>query len=199
MLRALPDIPPELAVWAKVKVHRDAHVQFDKCLYSVPFRLVGQSLWLKATGNTIRLYREHEFVATHVRSLNPGSRTTVADHLPPEAQAWQLHDTQWCLKEAERIGPSCHALVRILFADRVLVMLRAVQGLLRLAKSYGDSRLEAACRRALHFGTPTFRAVKTILQKGLDQEPDHGAIEAPSDTYARGGRFCRDTGAMMIH
>jgi hypothetical protein len=25
LLQVLPDVPPELAVWAKVKVHRDAH------------------------------------------------------------------------------------------------------------------------------------------------------------------------------
>ena len=199
LLRPLPDVPPELVVWARVKVHRDAHVQFDKCLYSVPFKLVGQTLWLKATDTTIRLYREHELVATHVKSLQPGSRTTVADHLPPEAQAWQLHDTQWCLKEAERIGPSCHALVRILFGDRVLIMLRAVQALLRLAKTYGDSRLEAACRRAHHFGTPTYRAVKTILQKGLDQQPECPTGEALADTYTRGGRFCPDLDTMMLH
>ncbi len=30
LMRPLPDVPPELAVWAKVKVHRDAHVQFRR-------------------------------------------------------------------------------------------------------------------------------------------------------------------------
>jgi hypothetical protein len=29
LLISLPDVPPELAVWAKGKVHRDAHVQFE--------------------------------------------------------------------------------------------------------------------------------------------------------------------------
>ncbi|MEW8075346.1 MAG: IS21 family transposase, partial [Candidatus Sedimenticola endophacoides] len=47
-LSPLPDVPPTLATWAKVKVHRDAHVQYLKALYSVPYRLVGQTLWLKA-------------------------------------------------------------------------------------------------------------------------------------------------------
>lgn len=52
----------------------------------------------------------------------PGARSTVTDHLPPEAQLWQLHDVQWCLREAKRIGPSCSALVRVLFGDRVLLI-----------------------------------------------------------------------------
>ena len=34
--------PPELAARAELKVH----VQFEKCQYPVPFRLVERSLWL---------------------------------------------------------------------------------------------------------------------------------------------------------
>jgi transposase len=197
LLAPLPDVPPELAVWAKVKVHRDAHVQFDAAYYSVPFKLAGQPLWLKATATTVWLYREHELVATHVRQTRPGVRSTVDDHLPPEALAWKLHDTQWCLKEAERIGPACAALVRALFGDRVLVKLRAVQGLLRLAKPHGAARLEAACRRANDFGTPTYRAVKTILDRGLDLQAAEAAFDSLSQTYTQGGRFCRDTQTLL--
>jgi transposase len=85
LMRPLPDVPPELAVWAKVKVHRDAHVQFEKAYYSVPFRLLGQALWLKATPATVRLYRDHALVATHPRQRRAGARSTVDDHLPPNA------------------------------------------------------------------------------------------------------------------
>lgn len=83
---------PELATWARVKVHRDAHVQFQRTYYSVPFRLAGKDLWLKATATMVQLYYEHELSASHVRQTAPGTRSTVADHMPPAAQAWQLHD-----------------------------------------------------------------------------------------------------------
>jgi len=83
LLQPLPDHPPEPAIWAKVKVHRDAHVQFEKCLYSVPFRLMGQSLWLKATQATVRIYRDHDLVAVHPRLTRPGSRSTLDDHISP--------------------------------------------------------------------------------------------------------------------
>jgi transposase len=193
LLQPLPDVPPIPAVWAQVKVHRDAHVQFARCLYSVPFRLVGQTLWLKASDTLVNLYRDHDQVASHPRLTCPGARSTVPDHLPPEALAWSLRDTEWCLREAARIGPACRTLVETLFADRVLLNLRAVQGVLRLEKSYGAARLDAACARALRFGTVRYRAVKAILAKGLDslQEP----VPIPpisAATYRQGGRFCRD-------
>ena len=197
LLQALPDVPPQLAVWAKVKVHRDAHIQFDQCLYSVPFRLMGQTLWLKATDQLVTLYRDQEPVASHPRQTHPGARATLQDHLPPEALAWNLQDTQWCLREAQRIGPQCHALIQALFADQVLVNLRAAQAVLRLEKSYGTLRLEAACARAVNFGSLRYRSVKAILAKGLDQANPPTTDIGLADTYTLGGRFCRDTPTLL--
>lgn len=199
LLSPLPDVPPELAVWAKVKVHRDAHVQFDKCFYSAPFKLAGQALWLKASANMVWLYRAHELIATHARRTHPGSRATAPDHLPPEVLAWNLHDVQWCLKQAEQVGPACLTLVRALFADKVLIKLRAVQGVLRLSKPYGASRLEAACARANRFGTQSLRAVKSMLAKGLDQQAELPAFDSLAATYTEGGRFCRDAQTLLTH
>jgi hypothetical protein len=147
----------------------------------------------------VRLYREHELAATHARRTHPGSRATLSDHLPPETLAWNLQDVQWCLKQAEQVGPACLTLVRALFADRVLIKLRAVQGLLRLAKTYGASRLEAACARANRFGTQTLRAVKAMLAKGLDQQAELPAFDQLAATYTEGGRFCRDPQTLLIH
>jgi transposase len=193
LLRPLPEAPPVLAIWAKVKVHRDAHVQFERCLSSAPFRLVGQTRWLKASDTLVNLYRDHEQVASHPRQTRPGARSTVADHLPPAALAWSLQDTQWCLREAERVGPACRTLLERLFADRVLVNLRAAQGVLRLEKAYGAARLEAACARALTFGHLRYRAVKAILAKGLDALPTPISVAPTSSTDLQGGRFCRDS------
>lgn len=197
LLTPLPSVPPELATWARVKVHRDAHVQYEYNYYSVPFRLAGSALWLKATDAMVTLYREHEAVAAHVRATGRGLRKTVHDHLPPAAQAWQLQDTQWCLKAAEQIGPACYALVHAMFGDQVLIKMRAVQGVLRLKQKYGATRLEAACSRANHYGTPGYKVVKTILEKGLDQQTLLSAFDALASTYTEGGRFCRDTQTIL--
>lgn len=200
LLGRLPDAPPELAVWAKLKVHRDAHVQFEKAYYSVPFRLLGQTLWLKATSDVVRLYQEHVLVATHVRQLRPGARSTVADHMPPNALAFAMRDPQWCLKQANAIGPQCRALIERLFADRVLEHLRAAQGVIRLGEKYGAPRLEAACQRALSFDNPRYRSVKTILEKGLDQQPDAAAaFDTLAESYTGGARFLRDAAELLSH
>ncbi len=198
LLQPLPDRAPELAVWAKVKVHGNAHVQFEKCLYSVPYRLVRQTLWLSATETTTHIFQEHTLVATHPRLRDPGSKHTVRDHLPPEAVAYLMQDPQWCLQQSAAVGPSCHALIERLFADRVLDNLRAAQGIVRLKDSYGADRLDAACHRALTFDNPRYRTVKTILDKGLDQVPLlDDDVDELSDAYTGAGRFLRDTTTLL--
>lgn len=197
LLQPLPDVSPELSVWAKVRVHSDAHVQFEKALYSVPFRLLGQLLWLKAGSAAVWVFQDHQLVATHPRATAPGQRSTVRDHLPPAALAWSMADPQYCLAAAERIGVQCRRVIEALFAERVLDNLRAAQGVIGLAKKHGNARLEAACERAIAFGDPRYRTIKTILNRGLDQQALTTAADAEVDLYRRGGRFCRDVSKLL--
>jgi hypothetical protein len=198
LLKALPAIAPECPVWAKARVHGNAHVQFELSHYSVPFRLVRETLWLEVTANTVRIYQDHTLVATHPRQLRPGSHSTVADHLPPDAQAYLMRDPQWCLVQAKRVGPNCLAVIERLFSNKVLDHLRAAQGILRFRDSFGASRLEAACARACHFGSPTYRTVKKILNEGLDQNQLDLVLEAELEApYLGRGRFSRPVSDLL--
>jgi transposase len=193
LLNKLPDVAVQIATWTRVKLHGNCHVQFEKAYYSAPFRRVHQELWLKATDTTVSLYKDLELVATHRRLKRAGERSTVDEHMPPEALAYKMQDPQWCLKQAEEIGSDCHRMIRRLFEHRVLDNLRAAQGIISLGKKYGPARLEAACTRALFFDNVRYRAVKTILQKGLDQEPltESSNVVPISAAYSGNGRFLR--------
>lgn len=188
-LLPLPGIAPDLGVWQPVKVHRDCHVAYERALYSVPFRLVGQTLWLRSTDTLVAIYHEHQQVAAHRRARRPGERLTVRDHLPPEAVRFLSRDRQWCLEQAGRIGNATQALVAWLLNDKVLERLRAAQGVLRLAEQYGNARLEAACERALAHASPYYRTVKTILAGNHDLRPP--APDYSPQSYAATARFVR--------
>ena len=59
-------------------------------------------------------------------------------------------------------------------------------GLLNLAKTYGEERLEAACRRALTIGSPTRKRIIAILKANLDQHPElFPAADTAADTASR--------------
>jgi len=193
MLQPLPAVAPEVAVWAKVKVHPNCHVEFDRAYYSAPFRLVRRPLWLKATETTVKLFYNLEMVAIHPRLRKPGQRSTIDDHLPPQALAYKMQTPQWCLRQAEAVGPWCNSLIQQLFADKVLDNIRAAQGIIRLSQKYSPLRLEAACKRALAFNNPRYKTVKMILEKGLDHELyQQTPFHQLADAYTGKGRFCRN-------
>lgn len=69
---------------------------------------------------------------------------------------------------------------------------RSCLGVLRLAKSYGDQRLEAACKRAVAIGGASYRSVESILKHNLDQKPlcDEAAVITPiSHINIRGSHY----------
>jgi transposase len=185
LLMALPGVAPDLGTWHRVVLHRDCHVQFEYALYSAPFTLVGKTLWLRATDNTVALYEDYRHVATHLRAQRRGQRRTVADHLPPEARAFFARDKQWCVSRAGEVGPRCAELISRMLSDRIAERLRAAQGVIALGKRYGSDRLEVACERALAHDSPHWRTVKTILASGADLQP-LSVLETPTAyTHAR--------------
>ena len=60
-------------------------------------------------------------------------------------------------------GAVSRAMAQEIFADQAVDGMRPVRALIRLADKYTTKRLEAACRRAMHFATPSYRSVKNIL------------------------------------
>lgn len=196
LMKPLPAIAPSLGSWHGVTVHRDCHVQHERVLYSVPFALVGKRLWLRATDGQVSIFQDYRLVAMHPRGRKAGQRFMVTEHLPPEAQAFFTQDRAWCAKQAQAIGPACAALVAELLSERIVERLRAAQGVLRLAKSYGAQRLEAACARALYHGTLQYRSVKNILIGSHDALPLGQGCETP-EAYAAASRFARDAQSLF--
>lgn len=167
-LNALPATAPEIAHYQKVIVYKNCHVRHQKCNYSVPHKLYGETLWLKATATTVTLYQEHESVAIHPRQFKPGEYSTQQEHLPPNAQYFLARDADWCLAQGKRIGEHTGSVIQRLLTDPVKDLLRSAQSIIKLESQYGKQRLEAACSRALYFSAGNYKTIKMILAKGLD-------------------------------
>jgi len=58
---------------------------------------------------------------------------------------------------------------------------RACLGILRLGKTYGEARLEAASRRALAIGACSYKSIESILKNNLDKKPlPATTVESPA-------------------
>ncbi len=170
-LRPLPERRFEWGEWKKVTVNIDYHVEFDHHYYSVPHALVHQSLDVRATAMVVEIFGPSGRVTSHARSYERGRHTTQADHMPKSHQRHLEWTPSRIVHWAETLGPQTAALVSAILTERPHPEqgYRSCLGILRLAKRFGEARLEAACTRAMAAGARSYRHVESILKHGLDR------------------------------
>jgi transposase len=172
-MSALPAEPFVYAEWRIRRVALDYHVDVDGHYYSVPHRLLREQVEARITARTIELFHKGERVAVHIRGGARGRHTTLPEHMP---QAHRRH-AEWTIErighEAAGIGPATAMLTSLILQSRPHPEqgFRACLGILRLVRSYGRERLEAACARGLEIGARSYGSVQSILQHGLDRRP----------------------------
>jgi len=171
-LRPLPSVPYEYAEWKQARVNIDYHIEVEGHYYSVPHRLVRQCVDVRLTVATLEVLYKGERVASHRRSPQPGSFTTLPAHMPLSHQRHLEWTPGRFLTWAQTLGPHTRALVEHLLQRRYPEQgYRSCLGLLNLVKRYGPTRLEAACQRAISLGAYTRRSVASILEHGLENAP----------------------------
>ncbi|MGH9282746.1 MAG: Mu transposase domain-containing protein [Acidimicrobiales bacterium] len=185
-LVALPTAGFEPARWSRAKVHDDCHVKVGRTLYSVPWRYAGKQVDARQTPVTVTIYLEGVLIKTHAFRAK-GRQTDFGDY-PPDKVAFLQKTPAWCRGRSREIGPSCAEVIGELLGVNVLHRLRAAQGILGLATRHGPARLEAACRRAIEAGDPSYRTVKGILAAGAEAapEPEEAGAETPAFLHGPG-------------
>jgi transposase len=172
-LGPLPAEPFQASTWKKVGLNIDYHIEFEHHLYSAPHTLLREELWVRATATAIEIFHLGTRVTCHVRSYIRNGRTTKAEHMPSTHRAHAEWTPSRILGWAETLGPNTRAFCEAILQERRHPEwgYRSCLGLFRLAKKYGDARVEAASARALFAGARSYRHVLTILQHNLDQQP----------------------------
>ena len=193
-LNPLPSQAYQFAEWKKATVNVDYHIEVDRHYYSVPHTLIKKKIDVRITNNTIECFYKSKRVASHIRSYHKGRHSTVKEHMPRSHQKWAEWTPQRFIRWAAKIGPHTQSLIENVLNSRAHPQqgFRSCLGILRLAKSYGNDRLEAACRRAVDIGGTSYRSVQSILKHNLDQKPlpDQSAKSPPIEHInIRGARY----------
>lgn len=166
-LRPLPAAPYDPVVWKRAKVHPDGHVAFREQLFSTPWRLTGEPVWLRACGRTLEILHDDRRVAVH--EIVGRRRTTLAEHLPEDRGELRHRGRAHWETRANRIGPETLALVRGVFdEDAVLSNLRRVQAIVTLLERHPPTRAERAASSVRRAGELTYHEIKSTLLNGLD-------------------------------
>ncbi len=191
-LRPLPAQSYEYAEWKRVRVNIDYHVEVDGHYYSVPYALVKPQLEVRLTAQVV------EVLASHPRVFLKGRHSTIAAHMPTAHRHYVEWTPQRLIRWAATSGEATARVVETILASRPHPQqgFRSCLGLMRLGKSYGAERLEAACRRALTLGACSYKSIESILKNGLDhsplpQTPPLGS--SPRHDNIRGPEYYHDT------
>jgi transposase len=171
-LKALPAEPYTFAQWKECRAGLDYHVEVEKHYYSVRHQLLREKLWARITTRTVELFHNGKRIATHLRSSSDRKHTTVREHMPSSHQRYADWTPERLKRQAGEIGRNTATLVELILTEKTHPEqgFRAGVGILRLAKSYGAERLEAACTRAIEIGARSFTSVSSILKTNRDRQ-----------------------------
>ncbi len=183
-LRPLPATRYEFAQWQVATVGIDYHVELDRHYYSVPYRYARHKVEVRSTATGVEVFKKGERIASHPRSPLKDRHTTLEAHLAPAHQAVAGWNAQRFLDWAATVGPQTQAAVEQVLAARVHPQqgYRTALGILRLGKTHGQERLEAACLRAIQIKAVTYRSIASILKHALErQTPTQVQAHLPPD------------------
>jgi transposase len=194
---ALLDLPPnrfELFHEALRHVNRDGHVQVKGAYYSAPPEYLGQDLWARWDGRTVRLFDTRmNQVALHVQQREPGRFATAADHIRPEKISKVERGTTWLLARVERFGSHASAWSAAMLQARGIEGVRVLMGLLSLGDKHPWRAIDEACRIAHGHGSYHLRSVRKLVGRqgggGAEQQAmsflSEHAIIRPVDDYGQ--------------
>jgi len=156
-LKGLLSEPFQYAEWKKCRVAPDYHVEVDHHYYSAPSRLIRQEVEARITDTIIEIFHKGSRIASHVRSRLLNRHTTIQQHMPSAHRRYAEWTPSRMMRHAASIGPATAALLEAIMKAKPHPEqgFRACLGILRLVRSYGPARLEAACRRGNEISATT--------------------------------------------
>ncbi|HEY7820791.1 MAG TPA: IS21 family transposase [Vicinamibacteria bacterium] len=152
------------------KVHRDGHVEIERSYYPVPPEYLNREVWARWDTRVIRIFnRKMEPIAVHCR-VERGRFAHEPAFIPKEKITSIEKGADYLLQKARRIGLETGHWAQALHEARGIQGLRAMVGLLSLAKRYEAEKIEEACRVARAHGAFRLRVIRELLKRRLPEQ-----------------------------
>jgi len=193
-LHPLPPIRYEHKKQLYVTVMKNSHVCLgpDKHYYSVPYQNIGKKVKLLYTSTHIEVYYHYQKIASHERVKSPYNYTTDKDHLPSTHRFVSEWTPEKFLNWAESIDLVVKQYIYNVLQNKQHVeqAYKSCVGILSMSKRYGSIRLINACKRGIEYDKYSYKAIESILKKGLDKpDPMEVLPIMPSHENIRGKHY----------
>lgn len=150
VLTALPATPWQRTEWKRAKVAPNFHIRVHNVHYSVPNQLVGRTVDVRITGDSLAVFDAGQRVATHQLARARGVYVTDTDHIPANmGDTRGLWTSEYFLREAAKIGPATRQVIAELIEAKAIPAqaYQACRNVLNMGKHTNKPILEEACRR----------------------------------------------------
>ncbi|MCP4764605.1 MAG: IS21 family transposase [archaeon] len=168
----LPEKRYEYAEWKKARVNINYHIEYEEHNYSVPYSYIHEEVEIRASMQIIEVIHKGKRICSHRRSYSKYGYTTEKEHMPVAHQKHIEWTPERILKWAEKYGEYVKELVEKIMSSRKYPeqAYKSCLGIIRLEKRYTKERLNGACKRALTYRNYTYKSVKNILDRNLDNK-----------------------------
>ncbi len=171
--KPLPSSPFQFTrVKYDIRVAPNYHIEFDKHYYSVPYELAREYVDVYQINNILEIYHKGAHICRHKKEPPDYKYTTKDEHMPSNHKFVKGWSAPWFIDQAHKIGPATAELVTRVMQNRKHPEqgFRTAMGLLNLSKKYPKQRVEKAAERALYYGNLTCKAMKAILEQGIEEQ-----------------------------
>jgi transposase len=162
LLRALPVIPFDADEVVPAVVNTQARIEFDGNRYSTPPHLVRQPVLIRASRDELRVLREGQVVAQHVRCYQRGQLIVLSDHRLAALTLRRRSRASALEHQFDALGPEARQFHLHLNRQPVKTSVH-LRRLLGLARLYGTTEVLAAISRALELATYDAAYVENLL------------------------------------
>ena len=170
-LQALPSNRHIYEQYKLARVNVNYHVTLEKSFYSVPYTYLQEEVEIRYSTHHVRIYFQHEIIATHPRIRDIGVYSTLNEHMSPDHDYINNRWNPSRLRSwAKSIGEYSTIFVEDSFsavAHKETAYTR-VMSILKLAKTYGNTEFELALMYALEKRIYIkAKSLRSILDKRL--------------------------------
>jgi len=151
-LKPLPAWIPEVYRLHERTVDVEGYVSLHATRYSVPVSWIGRRVEVRETSDKVEIELDARHLVTHVRTMAPLQRITLAEHKPPRGERVKLierHPEEQAILHA---APEIAGYVAELKQKGRKVVALSLRQLLRMLREYPRESFLAAVREAAQYG-----------------------------------------------
>lgn len=189
--KPLPDSPHVIREWFAPSINIDYHIEVNKRYYSVPWCCYGKKVKACIENGVLSVFLKEECIAVHTVIEKEYQYSTNPEHMPPAHKAQYNWNAAFIIKKAGEIGPNTLELIKKIISQKRFPEqgYRPAMGILRLAKTYGCERLEAATGIALQYGLTRTYQIADMLKNGKDRPVDESIETIENQNNVRGQNY----------